>query len=382
MMHAANDARTWRRRAAVLASLVPALLLALLSAGCTSLTSHGLALEGNELLQPDALAGDPAMVDGAYYADNPGPPRELDMVSLPEYRLAPPDVVLIEVPLLLPKPPYYIKPGDVLRIAVTGTPETEPPILGDYLVNFDGTVTLGPSYEPVRVAGLTQAEATDGIAQSVQRRLGGPLPIGASVAIIQVGGLQAISDQHLVQPDGYITLGMYGRVYVQNMTLPEAKVAIEKHLSQYLLNPVVSIDLFALNSKFYYVVQENPILGDAFVPLPITGSDTVLKALAQVGGLGQVASKKIWIARPTPAGTGCAQILPVDIQAITRHGDSSTNYQLLPGDRLVIGQDRMIALDAVVQRVLNPFERMLGFSFLGAQTVQILQRFPEGRIGF
>src|SRR5690606_1994092 len=157
---------------------------------------------------------------------------------------------------------------------------------------------------------------------------------------------------------------------------------IEKHLSQYLLNPVVSIDLFALNSKFYYVVQENPILGDAFVPLPITGSDTVLKALAQVGGLGQVASKKIWIARPTPAGTGCAQILPVDIQAITRHGDSSTNYQLLPGDRLVIGQDRMIALDAVVQRVLNPFERMLGFSFLGAQTVQILQRFPEGRIGF
>jgi hypothetical protein len=36
----------------------------------------------------------------------------------------------------------------------------------------------------------------------------------------------------------------------------------------------------------------------------------------------------------------------------------------------------------MVQKVLNPFERIFGFTFLGAQTIQIMQRFPEGRLGF
>ena len=45
----------------------------------------------------------------------------------------------------------------------------------------------------------------------------------------------------------------------------------------------------------------------------------------------------------------------------------------------VVAEDRLIALDALVSKVLNPFERMFGFSLLGAQTVQTLQRFPEGR---
>ena len=43
----------------------------------------------------------------------------------------------------------------------------------------------------------------------------------------------------------------------------------------------------------------------------------------------------IWIA-PAAGGAGAAQTLPVDWEAITREGDTTTNYQILPGDRIFI----------------------------------------------
>src|SRR5439155_14223725 len=37
-------------------------------------------------------------------------PRELDKVSLPAYRIEPPDVLLIEAVKAVPKPPYKVEP--------------------------------------------------------------------------------------------------------------------------------------------------------------------------------------------------------------------------------------------------------------------------------
>ena len=49
------------------------------------------------------------------------PPRELSMVSLPVYRIAPPDVIRIEVVKLVPRASYRIGPSDMLLIRVLGT---------------------------------------------------------------------------------------------------------------------------------------------------------------------------------------------------------------------------------------------------------------------
>ena len=70
--------------------------------------------------------------------------------------------------------------------------------------------------------------------------------------------------------------------------------------------------------------------------MPITGNDTVLDALSAAGGLSQVSSAEIWVARPAPGGFGCQQILPVNYQAIAQGGSSATNYQIMPGDRVFI----------------------------------------------
>ena len=79
-----------------------------------------------------------------------------------------------------------------------------------------------------------------------------------------------------------------------------------------------------------------------------------------------------------PGGAQCFQILPVEWDSIAKGGATATNYQLLPGDRLYVAADRMVTLDNLIGKFTRPFERMFGGTLLGAQTIQVLQRFPGG----
>ena len=165
-----------------------------------------------------------------------------------------------------------------------------------------------------------------------------------------------------------MTLGSYGSVPVVGMTIAQAKGAIEAYLSQYLDYPEVAVDVYAYNSKVYYIVTQGAGLGDGVYRFPVTGNETVLDAIAQINGLQQVSSKKIWIARPA-GQPGCVQVLPVKWEEITAEACASTNYQILPGDRVFIAEDKLIALDTGLAKLTAPFERIMGFSLLGVGTV-------------
>ena len=51
----------------------------------------------------------------------------------------------------------------------------------------------------------------------------------------------------------------------------------------------------------------------------------------------------IRLVRPAPPGACGEQVLPVNLAAIIEAGDPTTNYQLLPGDRLVVPRDEKAA---------------------------------------
>jgi polysaccharide biosynthesis/export protein len=180
-----------------------------------------------------------------------------------------------------------------------------------------------------------------------------------------------ISGERLVRPDGKITLGFYGDVYVAGLTVSEVKRKIVLHLREYLTDAalgLVEIDaetaqpkvdkdkkpilidpkdsktvfvaVAVINSKFYYV------LGDVLVPgrMSVTGNETVLDAINLAGGLmSTAATTNIRLVRPAPAGACCEQVLPVNLGAITISGDPSTNYHLMPGDRLVVHRKDAVA---------------------------------------
>jgi polysaccharide export outer membrane protein len=295
-----------------------------------------------------------------------GIPRELDKVSLPTYVIEPPDTLIIDAIRLVPLPPYRIEPLDQLVIQATGVLTTEP-IAGLYPVDPDGTVNLGVTYGKPKVLRMTTEEAKTSIENHLKSMFKEPK---VSVALGATHGMQLVRGEHLVRPDGTISLGIYGEVRVAAMTIPEAKKAIELQLGKYLWEPEISLDVGGYNSKIYYVVLNLAGAGMQIIRLPITGNETVLDALGLINGLPPIASKdRVWLARPAPAHSGCDQVFPVDLRSITECANTATNYQLLPGDRVYVQADPLIATDHALAKLISPIERVLGVTLLGSSTV-------------
>jgi polysaccharide biosynthesis/export protein len=307
-------------------------------------------------------------------------PTEKDKTTLPAYTIEPPDILFVEAIRVVPKPPYHIQATDVLTIQLEGGfPDATAGQGDEYLVDPAGRIDLGPQYgDKIKVSGMTEDEAAQAIQKALAETLKAP---HVSVQLARSAALQPITGEHLVAPDGTLNLGTYGSVYVAGMTLAEAKAVVDTQLANYLDSPDVSISVFAYNSKVYYVVTEGAGLGDTVARFPITGNETVLDALTQVNGLTRVSSKRIWIARPMPVGSGCDAILPVDWKEITAGAATATNYQVLPGDRIFIAEDKLIAIDATLNRMIAPFERIFGVTLLGTQAIQTINRLPLGFTG-
>ncbi|MDX1961718.1 MAG: polysaccharide biosynthesis/export family protein [Pirellulales bacterium] len=303
--------------------------------------------------------------------------REQDYVQLPEYRLEPPDIILIDALRIVPREPFRIEALDILYVQVEGTFEDQP-INGQFSVSPNGAIDLGPAYGRVKVAGLSIDEAIQEVEKFLSRTLREPQ---VSITLLLSGGQAQIAGQRLVGPDGYVNLGTYGMVYVAGSTISEAQEKITEHLQQYLQNPIISVDIFAYNSKVYYVVSEGAGSGDNLQRFPITGKETVLDAIANVGGLSRFSDKRIWIARPAPSGQECDQVLPVQWNDIVRGGQTATNYQLMPGDRVFIAEEHMSAVDSRLTQLFDPLERILGVTILGSNVVATGQRFPGGLQG-
>lgn len=296
-------------------------------------------------------------------------PRELDKTTHPAYRVEPPDILLIEAYKGVPKPPHKIEPLDVLALSLAD-PLPNEPLVGQFSVDTDGTINLGPTYGgPVSVVGKTLAEAKLAVEQhmATAAKLKEPR---VTLTLSQTRAVQRVSGTHLVRPDGTISLGSYGSVTVVGLTLAEVKRAIEAQLAQHLMDPEVAVEVQGFNSKLIYVVLDGGGAGQTVQRLPCTGNETVLDAIAQVNGLSAVSSTdEIWVARPAPAGNP-PQILPVNWNAVVGCGETATNYQLLPGDRVYVASQRLVRIDTALSRLIAPFERVAGVVLLGNSTVR------------
>ncbi len=315
-------------------------------------------------------------------------PTEKDKSTLAPYAIEPPDILFIEAIRLVPKAPYHIKAQDVVTVDIDlealGLDETAQRD-NRYAVGPSGRIDLGPAFmqlfedhnAKIYVAGMTEDQAADAVRAKLHDSAGIEQPL-VSVTLFQSSAMQPITAEHLVSPDGTVNLGTYGLVYVAGMTVEQAKAAIEEHLTQHLEDPQVSLSVFAYNSKVYYVITEGAGQGDLAARFPITGNETVLDAITQIGGLSRTSSTNVWIARPAPGGIGCDEILPVNWKEITKGGGTATNYQVLPGDRIFIAENKLILVDSMLNQAIAPFERIMGFTLLGTQSVQAINRFPLG----
>jgi protein involved in polysaccharide export with SLBB domain len=171
-----------------------------------------------------------------------------------------------------------------------------------------------------------------------------------------------ISGERLVRPDGRISLGFYGDLPVAGLTIAQIKERIVLHMRKFISDQLLGLIEFDSSGEIKrdpngriiindpretdrvfvdvtaYNSQSDYILGEVLLPgrLPYTGGDTVLDLLQYGGGLLPTADKsQIRLIRSFPKGSP-ARVLPVNYDEIAMGTDSSTNYAILPNDRLVI----------------------------------------------
>jgi protein involved in polysaccharide export with SLBB domain len=141
-----------------------------------------------------------------------------------------------------------------------------------------------------------------------------------------------------VMPDGTISLGRYGQVQVAGKTVAEIATAVHAFVvaqatdaKEKDVGPIV-VRVVTRVSKVYYVLGEVNAPG-AFT---LNGRETVLDGIIAAGGLTDKASRRnIILSRPTRPDS-CRVVLPICYREIVQLGDTSTNYQLLPGDRIFV----------------------------------------------
>lgn len=145
---------------------------------------------------------------------------------------------------------------------------------------------------------------------------------------------QAVGDQE-VQVDGSVDLGRFGRIRVAGMTVEAIELAVASQIADISGQPEeVNVQLLETNASRIYV------LGAVGSPgtYELAGNETVLDVIMKAGGLTSRASPcDIIMVRPTnPCDSRVVQ--RVCYRQITQLGDVSSNYQLQPGDRVVVGE--------------------------------------------
>ncbi|WP_020469860.1 polysaccharide biosynthesis/export family protein [Zavarzinella formosa] len=339
----------------------------LLNAGCLTPSVHP-GVPPAPYVHPANKPVETAFADPRYEQTLP---RELQKVSMPEYVIEPPDILRIELLRVAPTANYKVETQDGLFVQITYPAQTEPFAI-EALVGPDGQINLGTTFGGViKVSGMTVPEIRDAIEkQAIAANVKSPK---AQVSLLMSRSLSQIRGEYLVRPDGTVGLGTYGGVRLVGQTLTQAKATIEEFLGKKLIAPEVSVDVAAYNSKIFYVIYDGGGRGQQVARLPITGNETVLDAVSQLFGLSPVSSQHhIWLARPTPAANCQELILPVDWIGITRSANTSTNYQLMPGDRIYVKANPLIETDNWMAMILSPVERLLGVTLLGQTTVQAL----------
>jgi polysaccharide export outer membrane protein len=151
---------------------------------------------------------------------------------------------------------------------------------------------------------------------------------------IQVWRNEDLSARVPVRPDGKISSPLVGDIVAAGLTTQELSSALTAKLSTYIRNPEVT------------VIVTNPVSADFLRRVRVTGAVrtpvsvsyrqgmTALDIVLQAGGMTEFAAPSK--ARLYRTVDGRTKIYPIDLDAILKQGDLSTNYPLYPSDVLTV----------------------------------------------
>ena len=137
-----------------------------------------------------------------------------------------------------------------------------------------------------------------------------------------------------VRPDGKVSAPLIDEVVAQGKTPPELARDIEKRLSTYVRDPVVTVIVTGFVGPYSEQIR---VVGEAARPLFLAYKQkmTLLDVVIAVGGLTDFADGNRAIIQRTSDGN---KQYTVRLKDLIKRGDISANVEMRPGDILIIPQ--------------------------------------------
>lgn len=144
---------------------------------------------------------------------------------------------------------------------------------------------------------------------------------------------------YTVRPDGKLNFPLVGEIDVNGLTVFEFTNLLTKELSEYIINPKITVNVAKLGTTRVFVMGEVPKQGMH----ELTKSHRVMDALGAAGGFTQKAAKKsIFLVRNGVREADRVQKL--NILNYMKKGDMSQNLVLQEGDCLFLTSNHKLTL--------------------------------------
>ena len=142
-----------------------------------------------------------------------------------------------------------------------------------------------------------------------------------------------VSGSFIVRPDGMITTSLVEDIKVSGKTPTELARSIEKILSTYLRDPIVTVTINSFVGPFSEQIR---VIGEAAQPQAVnyTQNMTLLDVMIQVGGLTEFANGNAAIL--VRIEDGQQKQYEIMIDELLKDGEISANVDMLPGDIIII----------------------------------------------
>lgn len=148
---------------------------------------------------------------------------------------------------------------------------------------------------------------------------------------------------YTVRPDGKVDFPLVGEININGLTVFELTQLLTKELSEYIINPKITINVAKLGTTRVFVMGEVKMQGMH----ELTKSHRVLDALGAAGGFTEKAAKKdIYLIRN--AGREGENVQKLNINNYLRKGDVTQNLILQEGDCLYLTSNHKLTLSDIV----------------------------------
>ncbi|MCA3240862.1 MAG: polysaccharide biosynthesis/export family protein [Rubrivivax sp.] len=189
------------------------------------------------------------------------------------------------------------------------------------------------SVSMVLLAGCASTDLPPAPAQAATADYNYIIGAGDSVNIV-VWRNPELSGSYPVRPDGKISAPLVEELVAQGKTSVELARDVEKKLSTYVRDPVVTVIVTGFVGPYSEQIR---VVGEAARPLflPYKQKMTLLDVMIAVGGLTDFADGNRAIIQRTSDGN---KQYAVRLKDLIKRGDLSANVEMRPGDILIIPQ--------------------------------------------